>query len=168
MKRQPKSSDMIGVDTLIVDSFNVIHSDNQLRQVLERDLNGAIAGFISLIESYYLERKVRIYLVFDGQGYSHQHKGRMLSIIYSSASDNADRIIKNLVQKHSAPRGITVVTSDHGIIREVKARGSKVMSGRTFLGKLRSGHAATGAAAGEPSLSPAEIQDWLNYFKLTD
>ncbi|MFC1851559.1 NYN domain-containing protein [candidate division CSSED10-310 bacterium] len=156
----------MGGNTLIIDGFNVIYSDFQLRAMLEQNLSEAQAQFIDLIEFSFKSKKISIYIVFDGQYFSHHKRCRNISVIYSKASQTADQIIIKLVRKHTSSQSVTVVTSDQGIIHHVQSRRCKVISARAFLSKIAgNSNQPAGDKIPEPKLSPDEVDEWLRIFE---
>ena len=59
-------------------------------------------------------------------------------VIFSGPNSDADTIIEQLLQKHSAPRSLTVVSNDRRLIAAAKRRRANSMSSQAFMRMLGS------------------------------
>jgi len=136
---------------LIVDTFNVLH----MTGVLPPDLSGMgveeLRGVITLSRF----RHQAIQLVCDGVEPIEFRRRRAgeggigrndefawnrgfdnISLRWSGTKTDADSVIEILVAQNSAPRRLTVVTSDRRLGREVRRRRARVMPSESFLERL--------------------------------
>jgi uncharacterized protein len=56
-----------------------------------------------------------------------------IQIVFSRNWTSADELIQEEIRKHSTPKQLTVVSSDHAIHRKAKARGAKVFDSDVWL-----------------------------------
>ena len=64
-----------------------------------------------------------------------RHKG--LTIIFAVDDEDADSRLEFLIARHSAPKGLTVVSSDHRVRDAAKRRKAKVVSADEFWDRIR-------------------------------
>ena len=67
---------------------------------------------------------------------STRHKG--ISVLYAVDHDSADERIEDLIARHTHPRTLTVVSSDHRIRKAAARKKAKVLSADEFLSRLDS------------------------------
>lgn len=132
---------------ILVDTFNVLH----LTGVLPPDLAGLdveeLRGVIAL--SRYRRQMIKLVCDgvepvggrglgdFDGDDVEGERRGfRNISMMWSGAETDADSVIEILVAQDSAPRRLTVVTSDRRLGKEVRKRRVRVMPSEVFLENL--------------------------------
>ncbi|MEY2727385.1 MAG: hypothetical protein RLZZ458_3252 [Planctomycetota bacterium] len=101
-------------------------------------------------------------VVFDGAGNSSAQPeessliAARFQIRFSSAGTDADTEIESLLARHSSPRQVLVVSSDHRLHRAAARRGACCMDSEHFLDLLdsHSASALKAAAAKRPSAKP--------------
>lgn len=92
-----------------------------------------------------------------------------VDLLYSGVSRTADDLIVDLVNRHTAPRRVTVVTNDRAIRTAVRRRRAKLMHSEDFVTKLAAtlGQSAPPPSRGKPGdteLDDADVQRWLREF----
>lgn len=97
------------------------------------------------------------------------HKG--IQVLFAIDDENADERIERLIAEHTAPRSLTVVSSDNRIRQAASRRRAKALTADEFLASLderKRSRLAPPAAAAEPRrdapLSAAETEYWLRQF----
>ena len=104
----------------IIDGYNLIFqcglqtrsaTDDMLRKARRRMINEILAGVTKSVAQ-------RITIVFDAAERPLLAKGNSetiggMKIFYADQYDDADSMIEHLIAKHSVPRKLTVVSSDH-------------------------------------------------------
>ncbi len=104
----------------IIDGYNLIFqcglqtrsaSDDMLRKARERMIREILVGVSKTIAK-------RITIVFDAAERPLLAKGNSetiggMKVFYADQYDDADSMIEHLIAKHSVPRKLTVVSSDH-------------------------------------------------------
>ncbi len=95
--------------------------------------------------------------------------------MFASRDEDADTVIEQLIAAESAPKRLTVVSSDHRLQRAAKRRrATAVDSDRWFTQLLRdrTSRSFPSASADIPKpegpLTAGEISHWLGEFGLTD
>jgi predicted RNA-binding protein with PIN domain len=152
---------------LIVDGYNMIHADPELKRTVRHDLQAARRKLVARLTGYLESKNVRLTVVFDGHGgitdVDVEIPGR-LQLLYSAAGQSADELIVEILESAANPREYIVVTSDMADIgRAARSMGVAVLSSREFLDRIGSGEAEPGATDG-----PGEIGDvdyWLGRFR---
>ncbi len=170
---------------LIIDTFNVLH----MTGVLPPDLSGMdieeLRGVISLSRF----RNQTITLVCDGvqplelrrQPDDDQQRALTnISMIWSGTDTDADTLIEILVAQNSAPRRLTVITSDRRLTRVIRKRRVRIMTSESFLSRLshdfrnnversssnRNTLAARPPHAYEVPLHADSVRWWLDYLNI--
>ncbi len=113
----------------IIDGYNLIFqcglqkrsaSDDMLRKARQRMIHEILAGVSKTVAK-------RITIVFDAAKPPLLAKGNSetiggMKIFYADQYDDADSMIEHLIAKHSVPRKLTVVSSDHRLHRAALRR----------------------------------------------
>ena len=76
-------------------------------------------------------------IVFDAKkapiGLPDRYVHHGIQIVFARDWDSADELIQTEIRRHSAPKTLTVVSSDHAIHRKALARGAKVIDSDEWL-----------------------------------
>jgi uncharacterized protein len=152
---------------ILIDCYNVLHAEKpaSLAGLGEASLCGLLA------QSPWASGGVTV--VCDGMPKPHSPAAREVepvTLIFSGQGRSADDVIIGLIDADSAPRRLTVVSSDRTIRRAARRRRARDVSSEVFLEKLaqamkRGGGGAT--APGKPSTGPLtddHIDRWLDWF----
>lgn len=163
---------------LIIDGYNLLHASGILGRgrgpgFLERSRQ-ALLNF--LVESLDEKALSRCTVVFDassenvprGRPRITTHRG--ITVQYASGMPSADELIEELILKHSSPRKLTIVSSDHRLHRAAKRRKAtpvdsdvwfnQVLRGRNT--RIRNTKSET-AKPGAPT-TQYEVDWWLKQF----
>ncbi|MBX6311419.1 MAG: NYN domain-containing protein [Isosphaeraceae bacterium] len=163
---------------LLIDGYNLMHARGLLgrrfgpdgfRKVRHRFLN-ELAAALGPIAAH------QTTIVFDAsQPPEHRpgqasHKG--LTVVYAVGDESADDRIERLIAAHSAPKTLTVVSSDHRIRQAAARRHAITLTADAFLDLLESRQRRkrserTGGAKEQSrreSPSPQEAEEWLEVF----
>jgi predicted RNA-binding protein with PIN domain len=151
---------------IIVDGYNVIHADPQLKRTVGRSLESARRALVRMLRVYLESKSVRVTLVYDGRGgitdVDVELPGR-LQVLYSPAGQSADELILDIVGDSANPREYVVVTSDMADIgREVRSMGAVVLPSPEFLARIRPGRPE--ANAGQTEEASNDVDYWLERF----
>jgi len=155
---------------LVIDTYNVTETTG----VLPPELAGLDPeGLARLIASSRFANE-RVWLVCDGRPRSAARIGRIV-VEGSGPGKTADERIAGILAADSAPRRMTVVSSDRAVVRNAKARGATVHSSAEFLGflvddwrKRRPRRAAPPDPRRSVPLSDAETAAWLRLFAVPE
>ncbi len=116
---------------LIIDTYNVLH------------VTGVLPGELAVGEPESLAKLIAgsrfagdaVWLVCDGVPRGALRVGRIV-IEGAGPGRSADDHIIEFLARNSAPRRVTVVTSDRGIVKRAKARGAECVKSEVFLAML--------------------------------
>jgi predicted RNA-binding protein with PIN domain len=167
----------------LIDGYNLMHAQGALpgkeigREAFRRKRRRFLNELASALGS---QRALETMVVFDASappqdfGLETTYKG--LSVVFAVGDENADARIERLIAEHSAPRSLTVVSSDRRIRRASARRRAISLSADEFLDELdryrsQSDRAKAGQAPvpddSEP-LSPSESEHWRQAFQDLD
>jgi uncharacterized protein len=135
-----------------------------------------------LVESLPSDEVGRTTVVFDASdspwGVAKQNVHRGITVRFAAKDADADTLIEELIQADSAPKRLTVVSSDHRIQRAAKRRRATAIdsdvwfanllrerSARTNLGADATGKTPDVAKPQGP-FAPGEVEHWLRMFGL--
>ena len=162
--------------SLLIDGYNLLHATGIIGRgvgpgTLERS-RGALLGFLEA--SLDPEELSRTVVVFDAgddaRGVTQTMKHGEMTVCYARGYEDADAMIEELIRADSAPRSLTVVSSDHRVQRAAHRRRAKAIdSDRWYAEIIQRRRRGDQAAASEPlkpaaPLNPAEVQYWLREF----
>lgn len=154
---------------LIIDTYNVLHVTGVLPPELAVGEPEALARLVAT--SRYGSEAV--WLVCDGVPRGASHVGRIL-IEGAGPGRSADDHIMRFLDRSSAPRRVTVVTSDRAIARHAKTRGADAIRSEDFLAQLADD--ARRARPRRPKapdprrsvpLGEREVTGWMRLFGIT-
>jgi len=113
---------------LIIDGYNLLHAAGILpRGVGPGTLQRARLALLNfLAESLAADELPQAVVVFDAArppaGAARELVHRGLAVRFAARGQDADTLIEQLIRTHSAPRRLTVVSSDHRIQRAARRR----------------------------------------------
>lgn len=166
--------------SLIIDGYNLIHAANIVGRgrgprSLERSRQALLDALTSSLEAPELARTT---VVFDAQdappGLARTFEHRGLRVRFAARYADADSLIEELIRADSAPRSLTVVSSDHRLQRAARKRRAKAIDSDVWFAGLiarrRRGNveAAPPKAKRDPKLTPTEVDYWLDQFALSE
>jgi predicted RNA-binding protein with PIN domain len=164
--------------SLIIDGYNLMHAAGLIGRnngpgVLER----ARLAFLNLLaESLEQAELPHTTVVFDAR-YAppdladvFDHHG--LTVRFAVAHEEADELIEELIRRDSAPRRLTVVSSDHRLQTAARRRRATAEDSETWFEKLldnrrRRGQPESRSPSVKPqeALSENEVEYWLREFR---
>jgi predicted RNA-binding protein with PIN domain len=160
--------------SLIIDAYNLLHASGILGKGvgpggLERSRN-ALLNFLA--NSLNDEEIRRTTVVFDaanappGLPRTTTHEG--MTVRYASEYEDADSLIEELILQDSAPKSLTVVSSDHRIQRAASRRKAKAVDSDRWYAEMllrRQQQPATETKDVKPmSSTPGEVAFWVEEF----
>ncbi|HER19796.1 MAG TPA: hypothetical protein ENO14_01985 [Chromatiales bacterium] len=159
---------------IIIDGYNVIHADADLRRNAARAMEDARRALLERVRAYLADRQVQVTVVFDGAGGLVDAEALVpgrLQVLYSARGQSADEVIVATLESHPNPRQYIVVTSDMADIgRRVRAIGAVVMASDEFLERMgtsgtSNGDTGPGGRRSEkPDPAGEDIDYWLRQF----
>ena len=153
---------------LLIDAYNVLH----VVGVLPPDLAGIDLEELAILISKSRFRGEEAVLVCDGVTKPHRvdETGRV-HVRFAGPGVTADDLILRLVRGSSAPRRLTVVTSDREIVVNARRRRAAVISSESFLETLASDRQTGSSAGNTPSSTSSsqgtdrrQVEHWLRLF----
>jgi predicted RNA-binding protein with PIN domain len=127
----------------------------------EEDLVARLQEFCRL-------RRARAEVYFDGAppGQPSMRKMGLVTAHFVRAASSADAAIEvRLAQLGRAARNWTVVSSDERLRRAAGAVHAAVLSAEEFAGEMsKAGTPTTPASKAKATLSPEEVEEWLDFF----
>ncbi|HEY4309955.1 MAG TPA: NYN domain-containing protein [Pirellulales bacterium] len=161
---------------LIIDGYNLMHAAGIIAPgvgpgSLERS-RLALLNFV--VESLEPAALAATTVVFDARqappGLPREMVYRGITVRFAAGYESADELIEHLIQKHSAPRRLTVVSSDHRLHRAARRRKAQpIDSDRWYeqvLAKRNERHRNAKPKVRKPPtpLARSEVEYWLSQF----
>ena len=116
-------------------------------------------------------RGARATLVFDGQPLRTELESQVLGAValrFPRAGQDADTVIREIVDRAARPADLIVVTSDKPLYSYCRTRGAQVLRAHEWnaLERAQSSGAgpAAGGGAGEKPAREADVEGWLRRF----
>lgn len=130
---------------LVIDGYNLIH--HCLELALAHECGRGREALVEALRLYRKKRPHHLTVVFDGGLEPGGQRTSLagLPVIFSGAARSADDVIAGLARQEG--RGLTVITSDHGLADRCRLHGAVVLDSNEF--GLRLMEAALGAAPPE-------------------
>ena len=163
---------------IIIDAYNLIHAAHILgRGVGPGGLERARSALLRfLVESLSEKDKADCAVVFDaGEGApaglpnEYEHEG--LRVYFSRGWESADAQIEELILEHSAPRTLTVVSSDHRVQRAALRRRARAVDADVWYAEVirerKEQHSSQPAKTSKPipKQTKEEVEYWTKEFE---
>lgn len=119
---------------LIVDGYNIVHAWDDLKCLIEDNLEGARMKLLDILSNYQAFVKCQLIVVFD----AYKVKGNLgemfdyhnIHVVYTKEAETADSYIEKLTHKISKDNHVTVATSDGLVQLITRGQNCVVMSAR--------------------------------------
>jgi len=127
---------------LIIDGYNLMHAAGMARRRygpggLEKSRNWLLNHLASHLTE---AQRGRTTIVFDAgnapDDLFRQSKQKGMDVVYAPAGGDADTLIEELIEKHSAPRQIRLVSSDHRLQKAARKRRARFVDSEDFASEL--------------------------------
>ena len=153
---------------IIIDGHNLLYAvksmtDDQIISELQ---------LCNLISRYLKSIRQKGEIIFDGTG-PPDKTGLLgsanLEILFSGSYADADSFIEDKITASTAPKRLTVVSSDHRLKKAAKARKAAVITADDFWSKVfkrLSRRRTPEPACKRDGISESETEFWLKFFKL--
>lgn len=167
--------------SLLIDGYNLLNAAGILGSSrgpgsLERARKALLN---TLAESLPADEVPRTTVVFDASespwGVARQQKHQGITVMFASRDEDADTLIEELISAESAPKRLTVVSSDHRLQRAAKRRRATAVDSDKWFNQLlrdRAARSKPSATADLPKpegpLTEGEVEHWLKEFGLAD
>jgi predicted RNA-binding protein with PIN domain len=153
----------------IIDGYNLLHSIDQTSE--DWDAVGDIR-LCHIISRYFHLIDAKGVIVFDGKGPPEKSRFEnieRLEVLFTGLKTDADTVIENKIQSNSAPKNLTIVSSDRRIRRAARMRKATSLKSEEFweaackrLKQKRKSSVEPGAK--RSGLSESETDRWMKYF----
>ena len=162
--------------SLLIDGYNLLYAAGIVGRGTgpggrERS-RMALLNFLA--ESLDPEEIARTTVVFDAAqappGLPREWKHRGILVRFSAGYEDADALLEELIRADSAPRRLTVVSSDHRIQRAARRRKARAVDSDVWYAEIlhrrsdRQHHKPVQPARPAVPLSEKEVQQWLDRF----
>ncbi|MBR6529547.1 MAG: TetM/TetW/TetO/TetS family tetracycline resistance ribosomal protection protein, partial [Firmicutes bacterium] len=125
---------------IIVDGYNVIFAWDEMRELVEKNIDSAREAFIEILQNYQAYKKVGMVVVFDGYkvagNVGTKQKFGDLEVVYTKEAETADRFIEKTAYEMGRKYDIKVVTSDRPVQMAALGDGAMRMSAREFFAEV--------------------------------
>lgn len=118
---------------IIIDGYNLIRQSQELAALDRKDMQQGREALLSKLAQYRKVKPYRITVVFDGSYakglYPRRDTYKGITVIYSSGSDTADDVIKDLAEKEPH---LLVVSSDNSVASYSALHGAETIDSPGF------------------------------------
>lgn len=158
---------------LLIDGYNLLYASGVLAPQgrgtsLQRARTALLERLAEIID---LDTLAHTTVVFDGReappGLPRQFRHGAMQILFASRDREADELLEDLIGVETAPRRLTVVSSDHRVQRAARRRQAQAIDSQDWFARqsLRPPTAPSpGDAKPSGPLSDEEVRQWLNEF----
>jgi len=141
---------------LIIDGYNLLHAAGMARYrygpgELEKARNRLLNFLVSRLNA---SERARTTIVFDAADAPYESTRRSglegMTVLFAKRGGDADTVIERLVEIHSAPRQIHLISSDHRLQKAARKRRARPVDSDVFFAELESRDARSNIG-GEPA-----------------
>ena len=155
---------------LIIDGYNLLHDAGLARANYRpgelarqrRELLNKLARRLTL------EERQRCTVVFDAIDAPPNLASRFvhenITVQFAKPGQEADEVIEHLISQHSAPRRLTVVSSDHRLQNAISRRRGIGIDSDVFLKGLESPHRHVGPGMRPSAQAENDVNFWIEEF----
>ena len=141
-ERKPRKSKIIRSqrNMVIIDGYNLIYSDEELKSTAEYSLEKARDDLMNVLSSYVAYTRSELVLVFDaylvedGKGTEFMHDG--YKVVFTKADETADTYIEKLMYELGPDYSIRMVTDDKLLQFSAVHSGISRITAKEFLEEL--------------------------------
>jgi predicted RNA-binding protein with PIN domain len=153
----------------IIDGYNLLHSIHQTSE--DWDSVGDIR-LCHIVSRYFKLIDEKGVIVFDGKGPPDKNRFEnieRLEVLFTGLKTDADTVIENKIQSNSAPKNLTIISSDRRIRRAARMRKAISLKSEEFWESICKRLRNKRKKSVEPSakqrgLSESETDRWMKYF----
>lgn len=116
---------------LLIDGYNLLHATDIFGEgsgagSFQRSREALLAFLATSLKD---SERAETTIVFDATeappGLPHQYTVDAMHVVYARDYPDADALLEELIEQHPAPRGLTVVSSDHRVQRAARRGGAR-------------------------------------------
>lgn len=159
---------------LLIDGYNLYHFARSV--YIDDGIDLALTAFVSIIDEWTRRSRQKVTLIFDGSipPALRQSSASLGSVAleFSGPGSDADSVIERHILTYSAPKLLTIVSSDHRIQKAGRRRHCKILGSDEFWAKMAKKLTAKPPAP-EPrqkqsGLFSHEVNYWMKIFGFDD
>ena len=155
----------------IIDGHNLLHS---LHKICEEPESVSDIQLCRIVNRFLRLTREKAQIVFDGPGPRDKSAFDNISnleVLFAGRASDADTVIEDQIRANTAPRRLTVVSSDRRLRAAGRARRAKVVKSDVFWNDLQKQLSRKTKGHREPNgkrwgLSESETDEWLKFFGL--
>lgn len=155
---------------LIIDGYNLLHSMHKTNE--DSDAISDIQ-LCRIVDIFLAQTGQKGEIIFDGAGppdKSRFDNMKKLEVFFAGPGRDADTVIENKIKASTAPKRLTVVSSDRRVLQAARARRTATIKSNVFWDNLQK-QLSRKKTAREPAekhrgLSESETEQWLEFFGL--
>ena len=128
------------METFIVDAYNLMHKIPELKKLLSEEQDIIVDTLIAKIQNHFYHSRNKVILVFDGHGknkISRNIEARFASTDITHTYDNADQLIRAIIDRSRNKKLLNVISSDNEIKWYAGDSGCNVISSGSFWNELK-------------------------------
>lgn len=166
---------------ILIDGYNLLHvtglsgPEITRREIRAGALERARHALLNFLAASLDERERQLTtVVFDSSnappGLPRESQHRGITVKYATGYESADELLEELIREASAPKRLTVVSSDHRVQRAARRRKARAVDSDVWYAEIRELRRKTKVLTATPSLKPAcplsddEVAAWLAEF----
>lgn len=160
---------------ILIDGYNLLHASGVFgvggRTSLETSRKALLDWLGSVLGD---AQRNRTTIVFDASeappGLPRFGQKHGIKIVFAPRGCEADLVLEELIQEHTSPRSLLVVSSDHRVQRAARRRKATPIDSELWVGQVRHGPPDDDPAT-DPRHDPRQgphlddLQDWLEEFR---
>jgi predicted RNA-binding protein with PIN domain len=154
----------------IIDGYNLLHSIHKANEDSDAISD---AQLCRIVDIFLTQTSQKGEIIFDGAGPPDKNRFdnmRKLEVFFAGVGRDADTVIECKIKASTAPKGLTVVSSDRKLRDAARRRKATVVKSEVFwdnlqrqLSRKKTSHEP---AAKRRGLSEGETDQWLRIFGL--
>jgi uncharacterized protein len=155
-------------EMFIIDGHNLLYAIRKMEEGL--DTLGEVA-LCRMLSMYFKLTGEKAQIIFDGTGPPEKNAFEGLShleVFFAGRGSDADTDIEGRIKASTAPKGLTIVSSDRRLRRAAHARRATGLKAEAFWAdvqkQLSRKRPAKEPAAKRRGLSESETKQWLTFF----
>ena len=127
----------------MIDGYNLLHASGVFGNAGRTSLESSREALLDWLGSVLSDgQRKRTTIVFDASdappGLPRSANKHELQIHFSPPGSEADDLLEELIRKHSSPRALTVVSSDHRLHRAARRRKATPIDSEVWVAQMNS------------------------------
>lgn len=164
---------MPGPPRLLIDGYNLLHAAGVFGTGGRTCLEGAREALLDWLGTVLGDaQRSRTTIVFDAReappGLPRTGQKHGMTILFAPRGHEADELLEELIRTYSAPRSLTVVSSDHRLHRAARRRRATAIDSDQWVASIRNQLTHPPSASDDRDAPPDEDDDvgtWLEEFR---